>query len=409
MGDVCKFQEGYVNPPQGNPEFFDGDIKWLRATDLNDGYIYNTSRTLTELGYMSAKKSAILFEPGSIAISKSGTIGRLGILKDYMCGNRAVINIIPKSFVNTYFIFCMLRSFRHNFPLLAVGSVQKNLYISILEEIKIILPNLGLQTKIASILKSLDDKIEVNRRINDNLEQQAQALFKSWFVDFEPFKDGEFVESELGMIPCNLEIKRVEDIPHKIESGRRPKGGASSDGVPSIGAENIKGWGYYDYSKTKYIPSDFASSMNKGKINGYELLIYKDGGKPGYFIPNFSIFGEGFPFDEMYVNEHVFILDLKNKGYNAFAYFWFQTPYIMNQLNSLGGKAAIPGINTKDVEYMPIPSLDNMKVKEFCEYVEPLVKAVLYNSKENARLAELRDTLLPRLMSGELKINDISV
>ena len=211
------------------------------------------------------------------------------------------------------------------------------------------------------------------------------------------------------MIPCNLEIKRVEDIPHKIESGRRPKGGASSDGVPSIGAENIKGWGYYDYSKTKYIPSDFASSMNKGKINGYELLIYKDGGKPGYFIPNFSIFGEGFPFDEMYVNEHVFILDLKNKGYNAFAYFWFQTPYIMNQLNSLGGKAAIPGINTKDVEYMPIPSLDNMKVKEFCEYVEPLVKAVLYNSKENARLAELRDTLLPRLMSGELKINDISV
>jgi len=300
-------------------------------------------------------------------------------------------------------------SFEQYIKAVQTGTSIPHVSLKQIGDFPIVLPSISKQKRIAEILSSLDKKIKVNRRINDNLEQQAQALFKSWFVDFEPFKDREFVESELGMIPCNLEIKRIEDIPHKIESGRRPKGGASSNGVPSIGAENIKGWGYYDYSKTKYIPSDFASSMNKGKINGYELLIYKDGGKPGYFIPNFSIFGEGFPFDEMYVNEHVFILDLKNKGYNAFAYFWFQTPYIMNQLNSLGGKAAIPGINTKDVEYMPIPSMVNMKVKEFCEYVEPLVKAVLYNSKENARLAELRDTLLPRLMSGELKINDISV
>ena len=105
LGDVCNFQEGYVNPPQGNPEYFDGDIKWLRATDLNDGYVYSTTRTLTQLGFKSAKKSAILFKPGTIAISKSGTIGRLGILQDYMCGNRAVINIMPHHTVNTYFIF----------------------------------------------------------------------------------------------------------------------------------------------------------------------------------------------------------------------------------------------------------------------------------------------------------------
>ena len=243
-----------------------------------------------------------------------------------------------------------------------------------------------------------------NKRRNDNLEQQAQALFKSWFVDFEPFKGGKFVDSELGSTPKELQIVYIEDIPHNIESGKRPKGGATIEGVPSIGAENIKGLGYYDYSKTKYIPKEYAKTIKKGKINGYELLIYKDGGKPGYFIPNFTIFGEGFPFHEMYINEHVFILDLMDNGYNAFAYFYMQTPYIMNQLNSIGGKAAIPGINTKDVECLPIFSKESLYVEKFGEIVLPSIKTILSNCLENTRLAKMRDTLLPKLMSGEIKM-----
>lgn len=210
------------------------------------------------------------------------------------------------------------------------------------------------------------------------------------------------------MIPEELNIRYIGDIPHTIECGRRPKGGATDKGVPSIGAENIKGLGIYDYSKTKYIPKEFALTTIRGKINGYELLIYKDGGKPGYFIPNYTIFGDGFPFDEMFINEHVFKLDLLNKEYNIFAYFYMQTPFIMNQLNSIGGKAAIPGINTKDVESLPIFSYENNKIKEFGKIVLPMMKRILKNCRENARLAQLRDILLPKLMSGELKINDIN-
>ena len=294
-----------------------------------------------------------------------------------------------------------------NLRYLDTGSAQSQITIDDLKRLSLKLPPLEEQKRITEILSSIDYKIELNRRINDNLEQQAQALFKAWFVDFEPFRDGEFVNSVLGSTPKELPITYIENIPHNIESGKRPKGGATLIGVPSIGAENIKGLGYYDYSKTKYIPEEYAQTIKKGKINGYELLIYKDGGKPGYFIPNFTIFGEGFPFNEMYINEHVFLLDLMDCGYNVFAYFYMQTPYIMNQLNSIGGKAAIPGINTKDVECLPIYSNESPYVKKFGEIVLPFIKTILSNSLENAKQAKVRDTLLPKLMSGELKINEI--
>lgn len=282
------------------------------------------------------------------------------------------------------------------------SSGRQRVQQSVLENLEVNLPPLEEQRRIAGILGSLDDKIELNRRINANLEAQAQALFRSWFVDFEPFRDGPFVDSELGKIPASLKIEHIGNIPHKIESGKRPKGGASEHGIPSIGAENIKGLGIYDYAKTKFIPEDFASTMKKGKINGYELLIYKDGGKPGYFIPNFTIFGEGFPYKEMYINEHVFCLDFFDKGFNTFAYFYMRTPYIMNQLNTIGGKAAIPGINTKDIESLPIFTNENEKVKEFGTLFLPTIKTILQNCVENKTLSALRDTLLPKLIAGEI-------
>ena len=294
----------------------------------------------------------------------------------------------------------------------AVGEQAVSAYPSIkakdIEDLEIDLPTLSEQKVISSLLTSIDSKIELNRQINDNLEQQAQALFKAWFVDFEPFKNGKFVDSELGMIPECFELSTIGELNHKIESGKRPKGGATINGVPSIGAESVKGLGNFDYSKTKFIPKEFASCLKKGKVNGYELLIYKDGGKPGYFMPNFTIFGDGFPYEKMFINEHVFMLDFENRGFNCFAYFYMQTPYIMNQLNSIGGKAAIPGINTGDVESLPIFTPNNAKISEFGENVLPMVKVILQNCKENAKLTEYRDKILPKLMSGELKINDLN-
>ena len=141
LDDCCEFQEGYVNPSQRKPEYFGDEIKWLRAVDLNNSFVFETTRRLSREGFDSAGKSALLFEPDTLAISKSGTIGRIGILKDYMCGNRAVINIKPKRDVcGVQFVFETLRVYKQQIVELATGSVQKNLYTSVLGSQKIVLP-----------------------------------------------------------------------------------------------------------------------------------------------------------------------------------------------------------------------------------------------------------------------------
>lgn len=319
----------------------------------------------------------------------------------YMTEHAVVCQANEKA--DTYYLSALLSTL--HLERLSGQSAQPGLAVGTLSVQEINLPSLETQRSIASILSSLDRKIELNNKINADLEEMAQAIFKNWFVDFEPFKDGKFVDSELGMIPEGWKVSQIADIPHILETGKRPKGGAVEKGIPSVGAEHVKGMCAYDYSKNKYINCEFAAKLKTGKINGYELMIYKDGGKPGYFIPNFSIFGEGYPFENCYLNEHVFKLDFDgNKGFNIFCYFFFKTEQIMSYFNAQGAKAAIPGINKKDVENIYIFSPDNESVIKFGEFAYPLFKQMLKNAIENRTLSLLRDTLLPRLMSGEIEI-----
>lgn len=176
LSNFCDFQEGYVNPSQTHPEYFNGEVKWLRAVDINESFIIETSRTLTKAGFESAKKSALLFKPNTIAISKSGTIGRLGIIADYMCGNRAVINIAPHDANMLTFIYCFLKSKQREFPDMAVGSVQKNLYVSLLERLSVSIPDDEALTTFNAVGTSILDMIHNNCVENRNLANLRDTI-----------------------------------------------------------------------------------------------------------------------------------------------------------------------------------------------------------------------------------------
>ena len=385
LGDIASFSQGIqVDIDKQLPYKKGGYVRFIRIVDF--------TKANEPYRYIETPKKQYLTNNGDIVMIRYGSQTAGLVVKSFegaIANNMFKITldeqVVDRDFI--YYalsqedIFSSLRNAQSS-------STMPAITFEIASRIQLKIPSLEEQRRIAGILSAIDDKIENNRRINTNLELQAQALFEELICDE------------------NLKYEYIANLEHIIETGRRPKGGVANivNGVPSIGAENIKGLGKYDYSKTKYITEEFAQSLKKGFIKGYELLIYKDGGKPGYFIPNFSIFGEGFPYDKMALNEHVFLLDFGNKGYNFFAYFFFQTEEVMRYLNAQGSKAAIPGINRNDVESIAIPTIENKTVKEFCKRVEPIITAILTNAKESSRLATLRDTLLPKLMNGEIKL-----
>lgn len=287
------------------------------------------------------------------------------------------------------------------------GTFPQITFESELNDFVLDIPDLPTQRRIAVVLGALDDKIEVNRKICENLEAQAQALFKAWFVDFEPFKGTMVDDSLWGEHPKELEYVRVGDLNPVLEAGSRPKGGAATSGIPSIGAENVKQLGVFDFGSKKYIPVEFAQKLKRGKIQGYELLLYKDGGKPGMFKPHFSMFGEGFPYEECYINEHVFKVDFGSCETNVFAYFYFKSQYVFSWLETNGAKAAIPGINQANVLDVMMPDPKHALVKQFGEKVLPVFKMIFIKCKESRALAAMRDALLPKLMSGELAVEKV--
>lgn len=412
LGDVCEIKGGkrlpkgvnLITQKNSHPYIRVRDLGKSKTIELNSSYEYVDEITQKQIQRYITQK-------GDILISIVGTIGLIAIVGGSLDGANLTENcvkLVKLDKIDSEYLYYYLKSpfGQQNISRGTVGAVQAKLPIKNIQDFSIICPELiSDQRRIASILSSLDRKIELNNKINADFEEMAQAIFKNWFVDFEPFKNGKFVDSELGMIPEGWKVSQIADIPHILENGKRPKGGAVEKGIPSVGAEHVKGMCAYDYSKTKYINCEFAAKLKTGKINGYELMIYKDGGKPGYFIPNFSIFGEGYPFENCYLNEHVFKLDFDgNKEFNIFCYFFFKTEQIMSYFNAQGAKAAIPGINKKDVENIYIFSPDNESVIKFGEFAYPLFKQMLKNAIENRTLSLLRDTLLPRLMSGELEV-----
>lgn len=391
--------------------FSETGVPVIKIAELNNGIGGTTAYT------QQVFSEDVHLNKGDLLFSWSGNpqtsidIFRFNLEEGWL--NQHIFKVTPDEKVidRNYFYFLM-KNLKPHFTQIATNKQTTGLghvTIADIKRMSVIVPSLQVQKEIVSYIKPIDDKIEENERINNNLEQQAQTLFKSWFVDFEPF-DESFIDSPIGTkIPHSLQMVQIGSLPHILETGKRPKGGAVATGVPSIGAENVKRLGEVNFASAKYIPVEFAQKMDKGKVHGYELMLYKDGGKPGTFIPHFSMFGEGFPYDDFFINEHVFKLDFGDKGFNEFCYFYLQTDYPYNWLANNGGKAAVPGINQQDVNSIWIYHPDNPLVKEYCKWVQPIFTTILRNCSQNVKLSQLRDALLPKLMSGELDVSNIDL
>lgn len=264
------------------------------------------------------------------------------------------------------------------------GSVFDTITRDTFKGIEVEVPSIEEQVKIAGILSSLDDKIAENKKINHHLEQIGKALFN------ELYYSG--VHAQLG------------DTIATLESGSRPKGGAVTDGVPSIGAENIERFGIYEYSKEKYISVDFFNKLNRGIVQSGDVLLYKDGAYTG----KSSLALDDFPHAQCAINEHVFILRPNNDVPSSFfLYYLLQNDENKQALSSrASSKAAQPGLNQTEVKTLPILLPSKEDIIKFNSDVSGLMHQIANNANENRKLARLRDTLLPKLLSGEISVTN---
>ena len=291
---------------------------------------------------------------------------------------------------------------------------HKRIDASMLLELEINLPPLETQQKIAKILSDIDDKIEVLYQINDNLAELAKTIYDYWFVQFDfpdengkPYKTsgGKMVYNEVlkREIPEGWEVKKLGEVIEPLESGKRPKGGIDKtlkEGIPSLGAECIDELGIFNFSSTRYIPYSFQNKITSGVIKNNDILIYKDGA----YVGKTTIFKDNFPFDYATINEHIFLMRAKNVLFQNFLLFTLKQKNYFEIMQSLGQKAAQPGLNQEDLKSIKILVPNQKNITDFYTYSEKSLISIFKNANQSKELQSLRDWLLPMLMNGQISV-----
>ena len=379
-------------------ENYGGKIPFLTPSDnLSKKFSPTTSKTLTKIGLNEVKNC--LLPSKSICVSCIGSdLGKVVLTKKPTVTNQQFNSIVPNEENDADFIYYLMTVVGKHLNYLsktstAVPIINKSTFANY--EIEI--PNIKEQKRIGKILSSLDDKIELNRRINDNLEQQAQALFKSWFVDFDPFKDGKFVESELGRIPKGWRVERLGSVCKCLLGGTpsRNKEEYWNGKIAWINSGEINEFRITKPSEyitqeglkksaTKLLPKKTTVLAITGATLGQVSLLEIDS------CANQSVIG-------LLENEDIF---------HEYIY-----PLIKNRIDDLcshmtGG--AQQHINKNNVEQLEILVPPKKILVEYKQIATPIYSLISNICFESQKISKLRDSLLPRLMSGELKLDKIN-
>ena len=386
---------GGATPSTKDSSNYDGNIPWITPKDLanhNGRYISHGERMISLQGFNNC--SCKMLPKNSILFSSRAPIGYVAIANNELCTNQGFKSIIPNNnIVDSLFLYYLLVYYKPVIENMGSGTTFKEVSASVMKNLAINIPEIDEQKKIAAILSSLDDKIELNSRINRNLEQQAQALFKAWFVDFEPFKNGKFVDSELGKIPEGWKVVELGKVTEHITEGVGQKNDIKVLSPITTGelvlSEEYFTKQVFSENIAKYIivkPKQFA--YNPARVNigslGMNTFTFTGCVSPVYVV---------FECENRY--EHFFDCLRKTKS--------FKEEVISRAIGGVRQSLGYKDFSLIKTIYPP-----KQVIIRFNELYLKLLQLRKFNIKENDSLSSLRDTLLPKLMSGELNVNTIT-
>ena len=370
---------------------------YLRITDINDDGTLNRNGLMSvddeRAGDYLLKENDIVFARTGNSTGRTyfydGRDGELvyaGFLIKFSVDNEKVNPRILKYYTHSQPYYDWVRSFD-------TGGTRGNINAKVFGAMPITLPPRHQQDRIVEILKSLDDKIELNRRINANLEAQAQALFRSWFVDFEPFRDGPFVDSELGKIPQGWKVGAASEFYKNITIGKTPPRkehqwfSKESHDIVWVSIADMGNCGLSICNSSEYLTPEAIKKFNICIVPvNTVLLSFK------LTIGRVAIADK-----ELATNEAIAHFQTQH---NTLEYTYLALKNY--EFSSLGSTSSIAtAVNSKIIKSMPWMMPSDDVLNQFHNVLSPIFNGIRNNIQEITRLSALRDTLLPKLMAGE--------
>lgn len=368
LGNIAEVIGGGT-PSTQNYDFWNGDISWLTPKDLSgykERYISKGERNITASGLQNS--SARILPKGTVLLTSRAPIGYLAIAKQEVCTNQGFKSIVLKNGYLPEFFYYLLKNNIEYIIGMSSGSTFSEISGTQVKNLEFKVPPLDVQKKIAGVLGALDDKIELNNKINQNLEAQAQALFKSWFIDFEPFG---------GKMPIDWKIGKLGDIAD-ITSGKRPlfKSNIKTSNalIPIVGASGVMG-----YTK-EYLYNN--KILVTGRVGTHGIIQRFN--KTCWPSDNTLIISSNF---YEYVYNYLKIIDF----------------------SSMNRGSTQPLITQSDLKKCDIIIPSRLFLDKFEKNVSILFDLKDKNTQEIENLAELRDTLLPKLMNGEIDVDNVKI
>ncbi len=397
LGDIADVQTGPFGSQLHKSDYIAEGIPCIMPTNIGShlNFIVDGIAHVSEVD--ANRLSRHLTEFGDIIYARRGDIEKCAYVttneEKWLCGT-GCLKIRCNNGVNSRFIAYQLSTAECKKWITgnAVGTTMLNLSKGILSNLPLLVPSHEDQRRIASILSSLDRKIELNNKINADLEEMAQAIFKNWFVDFEPFKDGKFVDSELGMIPEGWKVGRLTDV-IKLMPGGTPKTSEplywDNGTIPFFSPKDVNG--VYCFATEKHITE---TGLNKCSSNLYP--------KDTIFITCRGTVGKVcLAACDMAMNQSNYAIKAID-GYSQY-YVFFLVKSVVERLIKKSNGAVFSAITSKDFdEEILIPS--QKAVEDFTNMIDGFFRRIFTIGTENSRLSLLRDTLLPRLISGEIEV-----
>ena len=394
LGDIADVQTGPFGSQLHKSDYIAEGIPCIMPTNIGShlNFIVDGIAHVSEVD--ANRLSRHLTKFGDIIYARRGDIEKCAYVttneEKWLCGT-GCLKIRCNNGVNSRFIAYQLSTAECKKWITgnAVGTTMLNLSKGILSKLPLLVPSHEDQRRIASILSSLDRKIELNNKINADLEEMAQAIFKNWFVDFEPFKDGKFVDSELGMIPEGWKVGTLRDITNNKTAKVKERNDVKVLS-PVTSGELVLSEEYF----TKQV---FSSSIAKYKIVNKGDFAYNPAR-----VNIGSIGRNEFDFDGCV--SPVYVVFSVLDGYENYFDLFRKTDFFKDSVASLAIGGVRQSLSYDDLSLIETIIPSKNIVEKFNNLYNQMKKTIKANKLENSRLSLLRDTLLPRLMSGEQEI-----